>query len=1132
MKQGLSNLFGTRSVSLINDGDKERVNDYFRVLKETGDKALAYQSTLNGASNATKQIALTSANATVAQEAMANATTKVTLAEKAAAVGAKALGVALNTAFNIGVSLAISALVKWVIKLSNSAKEAEEAANELRSSGHDAVESLNDEIDSLDNVIQKYVELYTHTNDISTIKSELSEIQDELNSKYDAEANGIDVVNGKLSEEIKKLRQLKYEQAEAFVYNKENEKRYKQAIKSLAGSGNANQVSEAELGTYTTLKIDSKLPDEVLDAWKDASLNYKSFITDWGFSQNTQLSMFGTLEDQKNTLYEMAEIYKNINGYNKDIYNQLMQQYEVVKQKYDVDRADADYYELQKSYLDKFELPNELESKFYSLIDQAKELNQIIQGDGTVTEKYAASRDLESLRDGLYRLAGANTELQDIVDSTFSEFETGSSNAIASLTDFKDAFYEFLNDMQKNSLTNIEKVESAMQTLANGDSLDWETFKELNWDIDVDHILGAFNQVDDGYTRLNGDLSDLIKLKDNIINQQIQTIQNQISGEEGMTVRLTELQADLKILEEKLSHSQNESDAKYYKGLIAEKKQDIKDINHTISDNNTLIKEFKRHLGDTVDHAEALNKQLDKLNEQLDKAQKKADAYSEAFTDKIDSIIDGLEEQKDVLESQKDAMEEQLDVLESQQEALEETIDNYKKIAEVVNSAVDDEIELLKEQQEAEESAIQAKIDALKKAHEQQEEENSLVEKELTLQQKLHDLEKAKQTKVRTYSEARGWHYGTDKEAVVNAQTAVDEAQSDYDKAVADKKYNDQLDALEKEKELIAENYEDQIKAYEDYYKQWQSIVDEQEEAENEQLAQQILGSDWREKIKNKDLQTLDNYRVGYQNYNNQLSNLVNVEITALKESIKAKEAEIKVIGNHITEWNKYKDTVTKAVNEIKGVNEEYAQLMAQIPLDENSSYEQRLNALANFKNQFSIYTDEIAYYASQISNIEANINIDSNVHQVANEMGDFFDTYRAAMSAIGSGIVGQLQLANAVTALRGYSTGGTADSTGLAMLHGTKQKAETIFNAEQSKRLYDMVKTDSFSNLVAQRAVDGITRALGSNQTINNSSNVGSTIHIHEMVIKADNPTQFHDQFIREIGQYWKIKLAENRVK
>lgn len=76
------------------------------------------------------------------------------------------------------------------------------------------------------------------------------------------------------------------------------------------------------------------------------------------------------------------------------------------------------------------------------------------------------------------------------------------------------------------------------------------------------------------------------------------------------------------------------------------------------------------------------------------------------------------------------------------------------------------------------------------------------------------------------------------------------------------------------------------------------------------------------------------------------------------------------------------------------------------------------------------------------------------------------------------------------------------------------------------------MVKTDSFSNLVAQRAIDGISKTLGSNQTINNASNVGSTIHIHEMVIKADNPKQFHDQFIREIGNYWKVKLSENRVK
>lgn len=1127
MKQGLSNLFGTRSVSLINDGDKERVNDYFRVLKETGDKALAYQSTLNGASNATKQIALTSANATVAQEAMANATTKVTLAEKAAAIGTKALGIALNTAFNVGVSLAISLAIKGITKLINAEKEARERAVEI-------AEAYKSEQQENDKLVRQYVEIAAITTNLTNEKDKLLSVQEKLNENVSDQKKQYDLLNGSLAENLRLAREQEYQDANRTKTDLSLD--YNKAVEKMAKDHDIHFSSSKkwdEAYTYIRASLGE-------DVERIKGLNGETDSISFGKYNSSTGEYENNFRRQYELLTQAIELYERWEYKNDSVLKQLLKQREKWEEILFPYEEIISQVELAQKIIDSYEVPKDVQKNYDNILNQIQETSkkayELSQNNSDPIALSETNNELRDLIGNLYNAAEGYDGLKaqaDLLSASVSDsLNIDVSASSKSIKDFASVFSEYLDSSFKDTLSNIEKVESAMQTLANGDSLDWETFKELNWDIDVGHILSAFNQVDDGYTRLNGDLSDLIKLKDNIINQQIQTIQNQISGEEGMTVRLTELQADLKILEEKLSHSQNESDAKYYKGLIAEKKQDIKDINRTISDNNTLIKEFKRHLGDTVDHAEALNKQLDKLNEQLDEAQKKADAHSEAFTAKIDSIIDGLEEQKDVLESQKDAMEEQLDVLESQQEALEETIDNYKKIAEVVNSAVDDEIDLLKEQQEAEESAIQAKIDALKEAHEQQEEENSLVEKELTLQQKLRNLEKAKQTKVRTYSEARGWHYGTDKEAVVNAQTAVDEAQSDYDKAVADKKYNDQLDALEKEKELIAENYEDQIKAYEDYYKQWQSIVDEQEEAENEQLAQQILGSDWREKIKNKDLQTLDNYRVGYQNYNTQLSNLVNVEITALKESIKAKEAEIKVIGNHITEWNKYKDTVTKAVNEIKGANEEYAQLMAQIPLDENSSYEQRLNALANFKNQFSIYTDEIAYYASQISNIEANINIDSNVHQVANEMGDFFDTYRAAMSAIGSGIVGQLQLANAVTALRGYSTGGTADSTGLAMLHGTKQKAETIFNAEQSKRLYDMVKTDSFSNLVAQKAVDGITKALGSNQTINNSSNVGSTIHIHEMVIKADNPTQFHDQFIREMGQYWKIKLAENRVK
>lgn len=42
---------------------------------------------------------------------------------------------------------------------------------------------------------------------------------------------------------------------------------------------------------------------------------------------------------------------------------------------------------------------------------------------------------------------------------------------------------------------------------------------------------------------------------------------------------------------------------------------------------------------------------------------------------------------------------------------------------------------------------------------------------------------------------------------------------------------------------------------------------------------------------------------------------------------------------------------------------------------------------------------------------------------------------------------------------IQGYDKGGVADYTGLAMLHGTKQKSEVIFNSSDAKKLYELVR-------------------------------------------------------------------------
>ncbi len=1094
-------LFGDNKLSLVDDGDINRVNEYFSLIDNGIDKNTALQSALSGASSAVKEIAVSSSSAAEAQQVMTGAVKEVTVAEKAATVGAKALSVGLNLLTNIGISIAINLAVNAITNFISASKEAEEAAKELRESGHNAIENFNEESKSLDSTIQKYVELYACTSDISTVKSELSDIQTELINKYGDEANGIDLVNGKLSEEIEKYRQIKREQAEAFVYDEKNRERYKQAVDSLNGTKNKKKVIPGE---YTSVSLgDYTFSKEVGNAFHEAGINYQI-----GYNSHNEsmiLSIGGTLEKQKNTLNKMAEIYKSIDGYNEDIYNRLMQQYVEKKQLYEVDKEFADHYEQLESEIKTPDLIDETESQFFSLIEKAKELNQTIKGDGTATKRYAASQELKDLKNEIYELAGSSSELKNVADSTFSAFEAGASNATGSVVDLEKAFYESLEEKQKGSLKNIELIENAMQTLADGKYVSWDDFWDIK-EIDTDDVIFLPESIGNEF-KIN--MQQLQQLKDGYVKSEIeslqkenQTIREQIEGKNGVVNGLKDqLEYELMILDAQIAQGANsESDAQSIEAQ-RQKVQGIRDemdaYEEQMERNVLLIKMWNSHIGDTTEIAEI---------------------YAKAMTTQIDSIIDKHESEKDALEKEKDLLNEQLDALEGQRQAIEDIIDDYKSVVDIVGDVTDKEIDLLRKQQEAEVNAVQAKIDAIKDAREQQEEENSLTEKQLALQEKLRDLEKARQAKVRTYSSERGWHFDVDKEAVANAQTAVDEARFDYDKAVDDKAYNDQISALEREKELISGNFDEQIKAYEDYCNEWKAIVDGQTRAENEQTAQQILGAEWREKIKNKDTDILNRFRSAFQGYNTQLNNLVNNEIANLNLSIKAKESEINAKADQIQAWSDYKTQVETSINDIKGKYEEYTGLLGQVELSEKSSYEERAKALADFIAKYEGYADDLQDVQSQLT-----------------------EYAREAVSPMETSVIDVIR-STAEKMLPGikfppYANGGVVEHTGLAMLHGEKQRSEVVFNAAQSKRLYDMVAKGDFANLAAAKIAENwgsALKSIKSSRIVNNTSNSNSSSFLiqHMDVNGVQNPAEFANEFNRNMKQYLQNVRAESFVQ
>ena len=259
-----------------------------------------------------------------------------------------------------------------------------------------------------------------------------------------------------------------------------------------------------------------------------------------------------------------------------------------------------------------------------------------------------------------------------------------------------------------------------------------------------------------------------------------------------------------------------------------------------------------------------------------------------------------------------------------------------------------------------------------------------------------------------------------------------------------------------------------QIKALEDYSDQWTEAIDEQTKAEDERLAQQILGSNWRVKINKIDTGILNNFKTNFKQYNTQLTTLVNNEIAQLKNSIKAKEDEIKAKQNQIKTWEDYRTTVSNTIDTIKNKYSDYLDTLNNINVQEANSYADREEALRQFAVKFDDLTSTVAMYQSRLQPLQLSATF--NDDQARNEMAQFVSDYREAIlameealeaSSTGFGIVHSgwdEKLVNAINYLHSHAQGGVVDYTGLAMLHGSKSSAETVFNATQSKELYDMV--------------------------------------------------------------------------
>lgn len=1076
---GVGLFAGFKNVGLFNlSAIKEATVAFtaYNTQLKIGNQHLATQTALQGTENASLRTYIANLNGA---KASLGSYTAYLVKTKVETIALRVATIALNTAITMGIGLAISAVASLVDKLILTKDELGEIANDAVNDMNELAEgikTLNSEKAEIEELVGQYQELTKFSGDAGSKKEALIKIQDSLVEKFGDEAKSIDLVNGKYDEQIAKIKALSDAEYDDWK------------TKNAAKIAEAEKMANYNVGWY--YQSDEANGHYVLDS--QYSQGFMRGSVQW------EDKLAASLYKVKGVSEDIQDIWQDIEGVNfvdgiisNDLYlsgtledakNQLEEL--IVKMR----AAGADSKDLEP-----------LTEQFTKIDNALKDIN---------------TYNIESDKINTFNIFGGTANILD---------ELLSITAVSG-EEMKTAWLKNLDEMQKGSLKNISTMVSALQDLNEGKGIAANTFWSLI-EYDTEGLLNGAKLVGDKFYVAE---ENLVKVKDQYIQKQIESIeltQAQIA---------TDYQAaneQVKMYERLLS--ENEKNPTAYKkilGYLETAKANAKAYGDEWVRNNQLIQYLNQTLGNTVDLEKQLQAEQKALNKEITALNKELDDILKAQEHQIDSIVKGLEIEQSTLEAQKEALEDELDVLEKQQDVLEEIVGNYDKVNTLVQNTLQKEIDALETEKDSIEEAYKKRIDALKEENEQRSDA-------LEYAQKLANLENAKNNKVRVIDSTRGFRYESVKEDVVKAE-----------KELKDYETEQEIKQLEKERDAEIKVRDERIKNIETYANDWKNMAQEVTDAQTEIIAQEILGSNWREEITNLDIETLEKFRNEYTNHNNVLNNLTNNEIKLKKAAIDAKNAEIDAKKRQIEVWKNYKKEVQNAVQEIKNEYSTYMEKLGTVEIDEKSNLDRRQANLDTFKNNvrniISQITDkqaEVDRITASLDNLEGkSIGVDVNVSGVDElERAATASTKLTASALVLQKLkeredateavknVGE-EIANAFSNIFGhYAEGGTVDYTGLAMVHGRKNAPETVFNASDSKKLYDLVH--STPNLMADMMTKA-TKLSGFN--LANTGNATSTVSIGAINVYANNPTELANGLDKQLDKYFQTKLTANYTR
>lgn len=1028
--------------SLIPVNEIANVRQFNNLLVQGKSVAEAESIALKGCSETTLNVARSANGAAVSEEILSASLKGVATSSKLAAVGMKALSIAGNMLTGLAISFLLDGIITLFDNIVNGADNAKESLAQFTSSFSDSIDKLDEENKSVNELVNRYVTLVATTDDLSTVKDDLNTIQDNLIDKYGNEAKSLDLLNGKMSENIKKIKEWKKEKAESELYQESDitdpddedrklsiaeayalaQKKLKEGSSFGSNGGRVGQayVPDTLFGKYNSNVDINKVDSRDYGDWGD----YKEVAEI--LKKYNNVGMSGYDDD---TLYFAGTMQERIDTMQK-VYDELSEKWANISKDDNRNKWLAD---LQKEIA----TTTEEYDKLSNAVDKYNEIQKTLENYNT-SEEFSKAFD----------------EAQKATESYSHAVETKNIDDVDRLYDLTQQYKDKLIDLANGDEDLISHVNTFFETLPA--KLTTGTFDISEWTDDIDEVQNKAKSLKDTLTSLqDGSISDsdLVELFKSYPD---------LAKFSGNTEKLTE----------------------EVKKLIRQNPKELTD----------RLKELSNSLPNGNDKAnvEGLIASLEKLGEiasSISEVKLSVDDIEKIYEETFDDLIDKAEDEKDVLEEQKN-------ILAEQKTQLDNIISQYETVANTVESYID-------EQKSAIEDRYNAEIDAIKAVNEEKQDT-------IDLQEKLNNLENAKKKKVNVYSEASGWHLETNTEE-------VNKAQQEYEQASADKRVSD----LEKQRDK-------ETSLWDKYKQQWQDLINSSTNTENEQLAKDILGVNWTDKIAQQDTNILNDFASKYQSYRSQLSDQVEKEIESVEKEITAKSKEIEA-------YKKEKEALSKYVTDITNKNKDYIKQLTDVSEKEMQTMEGRTKFLEDCKKRarealdYSDISVEGAksngLYLVQYDGETVGTGLDeTQAEQLKSELyGKMVSSELLANPMLGKNKGALTAILNALKSkfniIKPYRSGGIDDYTGLAQLHGKPNAVETIFNSEQGRKLYNLVaNTDNLVNYIGDKIYNGITDLVRTkmstpNNIQNRSDTNNKTIVFQIDTVNTTDGTTFLEQ-------------------